>query len=342
MKIFINCLIALVFIIVPVYPFAYDRATYGAQNGQWKDAHEALNSILVNAPDSADVLYDAGVAAYNLKNYSQAAVYFSRAAECAPDNALKIRAYFNAGNASVADKKLAAALNQYNNVLDLDKTHEYARHNYDRVKQMIEDQKKEEEQQQKEQEQQQQDKQDKENDDQGNEQQDHNNDDQNDGDENESNNKKSQGKQTDKTESGGNDTQGQEHRDKKKDQKQSADNQKRDSDQKSQEKSRDKENKNDIKHGDKHAETPAKKSHNSDGASVTSEGGQEQDKISNNMQAVSERQAQREAQEESWAQENPWLLEVLNDQERRDKEINKQLMEAKIHQHGGKNGQNCW
>ena len=40
--------------------------------------------------------------------------------------------------------------------------------------------------------------------------------------------------------------------------------------------------------------------------------------------------------------DDPWLLNVLNNQELKDKAINKQLMEAKVRQHGGKNGQNCW
>ena len=39
---------------------------------------------------------------------------------------------------------------------------------------------------------------------------------------------------------------------------------------------------------------------------------------------------------------DPWLLNILNNQELHDKAVNKQLMEAKIRQHGGKNGQNCW
>ena len=40
--------------------------------------------------------------------------------------------------------------------------------------------------------------------------------------------------------------------------------------------------------------------------------------------------------------DDPWLLDILNNQELKDKAINKQLMEAKVRQHGGKNGQNCW
>jgi len=40
--------------------------------------------------------------------------------------------------------------------------------------------------------------------------------------------------------------------------------------------------------------------------------------------------------------DDPWLLDILNNQELRDKAINKKLMEAKVRQHGGKNGQNCW
>ena len=40
--------------------------------------------------------------------------------------------------------------------------------------------------------------------------------------------------------------------------------------------------------------------------------------------------------------QDPWLVNILQKQEDMDKATNKQLMEAKIRQHGGKNGQNSW
>src|SRR5579872_2723507 len=46
-----------------LYPLAYDKALYAAQNNKWQDAYQQLNAILVDSPDNAGVLYDAGVAA---------------------------------------------------------------------------------------------------------------------------------------------------------------------------------------------------------------------------------------------------------------------------------------
>src|SRR5271154_3973452 len=96
-----------------LFSFSYDNAAYAAQQGKWKDAHATLNNILVDAPDRADVLYDAGVVSHNLENFSQAASCFLRAAECSRDDVLRRKAHFNAGNALVAQKDLQSALDQY-------------------------------------------------------------------------------------------------------------------------------------------------------------------------------------------------------------------------------------
>jgi hypothetical protein len=348
----------LFFVSFSLYPFSYDKAAYAAQNGKWKDAHEKLNTILVDAPDRADVLYDAGIAASNLENFAQAAACFSRAAECTDDKELHIRSYFNAGNALVAHKELKGALDQYEKVFALDPNHQYARHNYDRVKQMLEEEKNKEQQQQQnddqndeqEQSNNDQDKQDNKNNDQqdkhnqsekdkknqqGNDQKQQS---KNDSSENGSD-QESKGEQGDETQSSGKNAQGKDHGNKEKNQKQSADNQKRNGDQKSQEQSYDKDNKSDAKQRDKHNKTPEKQLNNSDNASVASEDGQKQ--VSSSAKATADRGEEAQKSFEQKIQD-PWLLAVLNNQEEHDKAINKQLMEAKIHQHGGKNVQNCW
>ena len=123
------------------YSFSYDSAIYAAQKGSWQDAHAALNSIVTNKPDNDDVVYDAGVAAYNLGNFSQAAACFMRAAELAhhDDKKLCFRAHFNAGNAFVDDKNLKRALEQYDKALVIEPNNEQARHNRDRVAQMLQE-----------------------------------------------------------------------------------------------------------------------------------------------------------------------------------------------------------
>src|SRR6266446_7459893 len=121
-------------------PFSYDSAIYAAQKGNWKDAYAALNNIITHNPDSADVMYDAGVATYNLGNSCQAATCFTRAAECSADKDICFRGYFNAGNAYVDQKDLKSALEQYDKALAIEPDNEYARHNRDRVEQMLQQQ----------------------------------------------------------------------------------------------------------------------------------------------------------------------------------------------------------
>src|SRR5437773_928806 len=81
-----------------IYSSSYDSAIYKAQKGNWQDAHVALNNIITHNPDSADVVYDAGVVAYNLGNKCQAGTCFARAAERSTDKNIAFRAHFNAGN----------------------------------------------------------------------------------------------------------------------------------------------------------------------------------------------------------------------------------------------------
>src|SRR5579863_846012 len=121
----------------PVYPLAYDSAIYKAQKGNWQDAHSALNSIITHNPDNADAMYDAGVAAYNVGNKCQAATCFKRAAECSGDKNICFRAHFNAGNMHVDEKNLKAALAEYDKALAIEPDNEYAKHNRDRVEQML-------------------------------------------------------------------------------------------------------------------------------------------------------------------------------------------------------------
>jgi Ca-activated chloride channel family protein len=362
MKMLINFLMCFIFFIsFSLYPLSYDSAAYAAQGGKWNDAYAQLNAILVDSPDRADVLYDAGVAAYNLEHWDQAVACFSRAAEYAEDKDLRFRSHFNAGNALVAQKNLQAALEQYEKALALDPADEYARHNYDRVKEMLEQQKQEQQQQnndqqqddqkkdqekdqeKKEQEEKNQDqnkqnqsnnnKNDQQNNDQKQDQQ--NNSSDNDSSENELN-KQSDGNEGDKAQNGGKDTQRKDHRNNEKNQKQSANNQQRDGNHQPEEQPHNKNSKRDTKHGDKHKKTPEKQSNNSDNTSVASHDDQKQDDLS-----AAEAMA-GESPLNTLAQSDPWLLAVLENQEASDKATNKKLMGAKIHQHGGKNDQNCW
>ena len=131
-----------------LYPFSYDTAVYKAQKGNWQDAHVALNNIVTHNPDRADVVYDAGVVAYNLGNKCQAATCFARAAECSTDKNIALCAHFNAGNLYVDEKKLEHALEEYDKALSIEPDNQYARHNRDRVAQMLQEQQQQKDNQQ--------------------------------------------------------------------------------------------------------------------------------------------------------------------------------------------------
>ncbi len=344
--------------------FSYDKATYAAQQGKWDDAHQKLHALLVDRPDDADLLYDAGVAAHNIGNSAQAATCFSRSAEYAHNDDLRVRAHYNAGNAYAAHKNLQAAVAHYEKVLAIDPSHEYARHNYERVKQMLEEQKKEDnkkQDQQKNDEQSDKDKQDQKDDTQSsdgdqqknqNDQQDGDDEqgDQQDGQQQQGDNQKgdkqknnssrrdqqsdqqSNGDQEQEADSGSRDAERKQHGDNKKEQKKkSTDKQERNGDQDFDQQSENDKAQGDKQQTDKQNNTPEKENKEINSNNVSSASGQEQVENGDMRDAIEQKI------------DNPFLMKILQEQEMRDKAMNKQLMSAKIRQSGGgSNGQNCW
>jgi Ca-activated chloride channel homolog len=345
------------------HPFSYDSAVYAAQKGDIKSADEQMRTIVVNSPDEADVLYDAGVLASQLNNASQAAAYFARSAECAHDDKdLSVHAHFNAGNALVDNKELKMALQHYDDALAIDPDNEYVRHNRDRVAQMLQEQesssaKASADKQEKNKDQQdQKDDKDEQQDDQQNKDGQNNEQDQS-GNENDQqsssakasadkqqknngsdkkSDKQSQGEQGEDPKNGNDSEQGKQQGNADKHQQNSAKDKKGNRDQGLDEQSQGAGDKGEQEQGKQHEKTPNKNKEQSEN-SIASQGNQEQGSM---QDAVEETGGQADKCAEKI--KDPWLLGVLNDQELRDKEVNKKLMEAKIRQHGGKNGQNCW
>lgn len=353
-----------------IHPFSYDSAMYAAQKGDIKSADEQMRSIVTNSPDDADVLYDAGVLSAQLNNHSQAAAYFSRSAQCTHDDKdLCIRAHFNAGNAFVDTKDLKRALEHYDQALKIDADNEYVRHNRDRVAQMLqqEEQKQQQQDQEKNNDQQdQKDNQDQQQDDsssakasadkQQNEDGQHDEQDQS-GDENDQqqgneqqqkqnqkedsgsgkkSDKQSKGEQGKDSKNGSDGEQGKQQRDADKGQQNATKDEKRNSDQGLDEKSEGAGDKGEKQESKQHGKTPEEQNKEEQSEnSISSQGNQAQADVSGDALAESEALAKLDALD-------PWLQGILNDQELRDKEVNKRLMEAQIRQHGGKNGQNCW
>jgi hypothetical protein len=343
-----------------VYPFTYDSAIYKAQKGNWQDAHSALSSIITDNPDRADVIYDAGVAAYNLGNRCHAATCFARAAECSADKNVTFCAHFNAGNLYVDEKKLERALEEYDKALAIEPKNEYARHNRDRVVQMLEEQKQQQNKDQEQQNQekneqneeqnnqdQQQDKQDQQSN-QGQNQQSQNGNDKQNGEQNQQGNDQRSDNGNEKQNKDGSSepkldkqTQGDreqqadatkqraEHGDNPKDKHHDAGNdKKRNGNNEFDKKAQDAQKEGNQQQRDKHNTTPEKQHESNDKSNGSAQDGQED---------VGEQDAL-----DKIALNDPWLLKILDNQEMHDKTVNKQLMEAKIRQHGGKNGQNCW
>lgn len=119
----------------------YAKATKAAQAGDWHNAQTILSSLLVEEPDNSSLLYDVGVAAYRLEQPEKAVAYFSSAHETAQDVQLKEQSLFNRANAYVSLKEFEKALEDYGSVLSLNPANESAKHNRDKVKEMLEQQK---------------------------------------------------------------------------------------------------------------------------------------------------------------------------------------------------------
>jgi Ca-activated chloride channel family protein len=128
--------------------FDYDRAIGWAQLNLWSDAGKVLNGLVAQEPDNPELVYDAGVVAFNNEDYQQAKTYFESAAQNdrAP-KALKSQAYFNKGNTHVALQELKEALLSYEQTLMLNPEDQQAKHNYETVKKMLEQQEQQEQQQ---------------------------------------------------------------------------------------------------------------------------------------------------------------------------------------------------
>lgn len=327
-----------------LYPFSYDSVIYAAQKGDIKNADEQMRTIVVNSPDDADVLYDAGVLAHQLNNANQAAAYFARSANCAHDDKdLCFRAHFNAGNAYVDTKDLKAALLEYDAALKIDPDNEYARHNHDKVKQMLQEQEQKQDQQNdkndqqddKDKEQDQQDKKDQKNDQNQSGNENDQQQDQDNSSENGSDQKSDQQSKGDKGESSKKDSnreQGKQQGDADKHDQNPGKKKERDGNQGLDDKSQDTQDKREPQQSKQHGKTPEQEKTN-DKNSIASQGEQGQ---------ASPEADQTEIDKCAEKINDPWLLGILNEQEAHDKEVNKKLMEARIRQHGGKNGQNCW
>lgn len=116
----------------------HGKAVSAGRSGNHLEAQQLLQKAIISHPYDATVLYDAGVAEFKCGNYHNAFNYFDKAASCADQKILQEEAFFNAGNAAAHLKKYDDALKSYDKILAENPDHKRARHNYEVVKKMKE------------------------------------------------------------------------------------------------------------------------------------------------------------------------------------------------------------
>jgi tetratricopeptide (TPR) repeat protein len=118
--------------------FAYDRAIRDVQRNDLSKAMQRLNASLIDRPDDASLLYDAGVVAYKSRDFNQARDYFNRAQQGKGCTAqLRKQAYFNSGNASVALADYKNAVESYEQALHLDPSDQRVQHNLKKARELL-------------------------------------------------------------------------------------------------------------------------------------------------------------------------------------------------------------
>jgi len=132
--------------------FEHDKAVDALSHGQVDKASQLITLALTDDPLNQTTVYDAAVIAYKSGDYQTAHDYFDYLARAATTDTLKMQSRFNLGNTQVRLKQLEQAIESYRTVLQDDPSHEMARHNLEKVQEMLKQQQEQqqEEQQQKE------------------------------------------------------------------------------------------------------------------------------------------------------------------------------------------------
>ena len=341
-------------IIVPLHGwFGYDRAVSAAQQEQWQQANEQFKQLITQRPDRPGMLYDAGVAAYNVEDFGQAHAYFQAAAEHeTADRRIKERGYFNAGNARVQLKKLKEALMHYDQALMLNPENEQAQHNRDVVRRML-DQQEQQQQQNDQQDKQKEDKQDEKKDEKETEQDKDNNcqsDESSKGGDQEQEQSSSSGKNSDETGADQDEQKGEQQEgdkelgdqgDQKDDEQERADEQQRERDQDQQGDA------NDDFDQEPQADEQREQEKQQPEHQPSSEEQFEQQEAAQSQDTQAEQKEQEGDQQEAQPLQpvelDPRLERVLAQRADRDAELNKQMIKAQVSKDmAGQYGQNCW
>lgn len=324
----------------------YDRAIATLQKGDVQGAKNLMQAVITENPDNPSALYDAGVVSYKAGDFSQAHAYFAKAAghdKASP--ALQKNAYFNAGNAAVELQELKQALKHYEQVLAIDPQDAQAKHNAEKVKEMLNQQ----QQQQK---------------DQNKEQKDNKN--QNNNDQNKSDQSPNQQNQSQNKDQSDNSKESQ-NQNKSDQQQQQQQNDANDVERKKEEQKSDQQKQEDQQRAEKERKRNAEQQQNRERQQPKAEHerdaqGKKQDQEQGNHNqphkdsksasvAQNQLKAEDEKKQESAGaagkqkQQPPletWLAELLEDQEKKDAHANKMMIKSAVDQNRDEDGQNSW
>lgn len=292
--------------------FDRDTAVYNAQNGDWKKTGAALQKLVTDNVDKPDVLYDAGVAAYKNKEYKQAQAYFNNVTkQSTASNILKEQAYFNSGNTHVMQKELQKAIDVYEKALEINPDNEKAKHNLEKVKQMLQQQQQQDQQNNQDQKDQEQKKdQDK--------QQDNNQDQQENQDQNDDQQQDDQ-KKNDEEQQSDNNQQEQDQQHNNNNEQQSENNEQQENDSQSQQ--------------DEQSEAEQEQQQDQEG-----------DVEDHEQQEEQELQQQEQPAEPTGREKlDEWLAQILQKQQEEDARLNKKLIKVNVSKElKGQHGQNNW
>lgn len=107
--------------------FEFDQAIACQRSNDWQASLSLLEMVLVDQPDNPLYLYHTGLAHYKLGNFEFAQNYFEKFAQNSDvkDVQLKVKGFFNQGNALYQLGKFESAIAAYDAALLLDTHNEY-------------------------------------------------------------------------------------------------------------------------------------------------------------------------------------------------------------------------
>ena len=126
---------------------SHSKAVSAGRSGDHAQAQKLLQKAIISSPHDAGLLFDAGVAEFKCGKHKSAAHYFEKAALYASDDLLQQEGLFNAGNAFAHLKEYDNALQSYEKILAKNSAHERAKHNYELVKKLKEQEESQQDQQ---------------------------------------------------------------------------------------------------------------------------------------------------------------------------------------------------